>query len=471
MRPPSGTGLNSRPRRWPHRNAPEQIFERQARVQALPYWQATHDFVFDWPRPAADFVPLVESLTAHMVLPVSIVGPLRVDLGAYAFNAGTGRLSEVARREEELYVPLVHSEGGLAASLQRGMLAVADAGTAIRTYVVHDRMTRDSCFLFDSTGQAVAFAGWVNAHADAMRAWLHDPENPLYAERVGGVARLSTHARLWEVDTHVVGPACHLLYRYTTGEASGLNMVTRNSHALNTEFVAPRFRRETGIRPRRVLLEANMGGDKKPSAQYFVAGGHGKTVLAEVRLPERTLKSVLRTSTADLVALEHLGGHGSHASQMQSVAFTPASIVAALFAATGQDLGMVGTSSMAHDVLEPLTGSGGADSGGVGPDDADAVNDGDAARGGEAGRSGDAGVHLSIRFAGLEVGTVGGGSVMPHAQAFLSLLGCTGAGSAQRLAQIIAATALCLELSAAASAATSNSENFAQAHLRQSGRA
>ena len=130
--------------------------------------------------------------------------------------------------------------------------------------------------------------------------------------------------------------------------------------------------------------------------------------------------------------------HGSHASDMQSVAFTPASTVAALFAATGQDLGMVGTSSMAHDVLEPF-----AD---------------------------DSGIHLAIRFPGLEVGTVGGGTAMPHARAFLSLLRCAGPGSAYRLAQVIAATALCLELSAAASAATPGSENFALTHLASSGR-
>jgi hydroxymethylglutaryl-CoA reductase (NADPH) len=136
--------------------------------------------------------------------------------------------------------------------------------------------------------------------------------------------------------------------------------------------------------------------------------------------------------------LEHLGVHGSHASDMQSVAFSPASTVAALFAATGQDLGMVATSSMAHDVLEPL---------------------GD-----------EAGIHLAMRFAGLEVGTVGGGTTMPHARAFLSLLRCSGPGSACRLAQIVAATSLCLELSAAASAATAGSENFATAHLASSGR-
>ena len=156
-----------------------------------------------------------------------------------------------------------------------------------------------------------------------------------------------------------------------------------------------------------------------------------------VSIREETLRRVLRTTSADLQALEHLGLHGSHASGMQSVAFTPASAIAAIFAATGQDLGMVGTSSMAHDVLEAT----------------------------------DDGIHLAIRLAGLEVGTVGGGTGLPHARAYLSLLRCVGEGSAYRLAQIVAAAALCLELSAAASASMRGSENFALAHLRQSGRA
>jgi hydroxymethylglutaryl-CoA reductase (NADPH) len=430
--------LSTKPRPWPHRNHPDHIQERQTRIKTLPHWDTAHDFVFDWPRPASDFAGLLESLTAHVVLPVSIVGPLRVELGHYRIDDITGALIEDGREIEDVYVPLAHSEGGLSASLQRGMAAVLDSGASVRTHMVHDRMTRDSCFLFTSTGDAVTFARWIASQVDAMRAWLHDPGNPLYAQHVRGVPRLSRHARLWEVDTHVLGPACHVLYRYTTGEACGPNMITRNSFALNTEYVAPRFEAATRLRPARVLLEANMGGDKKPSAQYFVNGGHGKTVLAEVSIGEQTLRRVLRTTGSDMVALEHLGLHGSHASGMQSVAFTPASIVAAVFAATGQDLGMVGTSSMAHDVLEPL------------PDDA--------------------GIHLAIRFAGLEVGTVGGGASMPHAQAFLSLLRCSGPGSAARLAQIVAAASVCLEPSAAASAATAHSENFALAHLTSSGR-
>jgi hydroxymethylglutaryl-CoA reductase (NADPH) len=438
LRSTPGAGLSRRPRPWPHRNLPQQILERQRRIRELPYWDASDDFVFGWPRPAAEFAGMVESLTAHLVLPVSIVGPLRIELGRYHVDERTGALVEDGRAVEDVYVPLAHSEGGLSASLQRGMAAVLDAGACVRTHLMHDRMTRDSCFLFESTADAVAFARWIGSEAEALRGWLHDPNNPLYEQRLRGVPRLSRHARLWEVDTQVLGPACHVLYRYTTGEACGPNMITRNSFALNTEFVVPRFERASGKRPLRVLVEANMGGDKKPSAQYFIGGGHGKTVLAEVSVREETLRTVLRTTGRDLVALEHLGLHGSHASDMQSVAFTPASIVAALFAVTGQDMGMVGTSSMAHDVLEPL------------PDEA--------------------GVHLAVRFAGLEVGTVGGGTSMPHARAFLSLLRCSGPGSAARLAQIVAGSALCLELSAAASAATPGSENFAQAHLASSGR-
>lgn len=80
------------------------------------------------------------------------------------------------------------------------------------------------------------------------------------------------------------------------------------------------------------------------------------------------------------------------------------------------------------------------------------------------------GVHIAIRFSGLEVGTIGGGTGLPHARAFLSLLRCTGPGSALRLAQIVAAAALCLELTAAASASLRGSEEFARAHLSRGGR-
>lgn len=437
MRPAAGNDLNGRARRrpWPRKNTPEQIDARQKALRDLASWQPQHDFVFDWPGPATPtaFANVVEALTAHVTLPVSVVGPLRLTLGSYHLD-DTGQVVEDERRTEEVYVPLAHSEGGLSASMQRGMAAVLDGG-GLETWVLHDRMTRDSCFVFETTAEAVRCAQWFAEHAPELRNWLHDPGNPAYGRQVGGVTLLSRHARLWEIDTHVLGSACHVLYRFSTGEACGPNMITRNAFALN-QRVARELESDTGLVPRRVLVEANMGGDKKPSWQYFIEGGHGKTVLASVRVREETLRRMLRTSSADLVALQHVASQGGHASGMQSVAFTPASAVAALFATTGQDLGMVGTSSMAHDVLDQT----------------------------------DDGVHVGMRFSGLEVGTVGGGTGMPHARAYLSMLGCQGPGSAYRLAQIVAAAALCLELSASASASSPGSENFAMAHLQASGR-
>jgi hydroxymethylglutaryl-CoA reductase (NADPH) len=184
-------------------------------------------------------------------------------------------------------------------------------------------------------------------------------------------------------------------------------------------------------------LEANMGGDKQPSALYFLHGGHGKTVIAEATLADETLRRVLHVTRDDLLALEQVGVHGTFAGDMQSVASTPASTIAAVFGATGQDLGMVTTSSMAHQVLWPVEG----------------------------------GMSFSIRFSGIEVGTIGGGTALPHARAFLNLMGCAGPGSAYRLAQIIAGAALCLELSVSAAMAAAGSENFASTHTTHSGRA
>ena len=108
---------------------------------------------------------------------------------------------------------------------------------------------------------------------------------------------------------------------------------------------------------------------------------------------------------------------------MQSVAFTPASAIAAIFAATGQDLGMVGTSSMAHGtgrrvdgglhVLDPLPRPGGRD--GRRRDDA----------------------AFRARLA--------------------RVMGCAGPGKVYRFAQIVAAATLALEISASAAMATAGS--------------
>jgi hydroxymethylglutaryl-CoA reductase (NADPH) len=208
-------------------------------------------------------------------------------------------------------------------------------------------------------------------------------------------------------------------------------MMTRNAYALNMGYVME----HAPVKPERAILEANMGGDKKPSHRYFERGGHGKTVLAEATLTEDSVRRVLRTTVDDLLELSFAGTHGAVASGMQSVAFTPASAIAAIFAATGQDLGMVGTSSMAHGTGHRVEG----------------------------------GIHCALRLPGLEVGTVGGGTTFPYAQAWLELMGCAGPGKVYRFAQIVAAATLALEISASAAMATTGSENFFRAHHEHGG--
>jgi hydroxymethylglutaryl-CoA reductase (NADPH) len=393
-------------RRWPRKNDPESI---RARQDALG---------LDGPVTAIDLAPFAsanEMLTGAAVIPVSVVGPLEVELGEYELEEPFGRLTETSRGRETLYVPLAHSEGGLSASLYRGARAAAESG-GFRTFVVRDRITRASCFVCASTEEAVQLSRFLEAHVAEMRRWLAGREEPW----------ISTFARLREVETHVVGPMCHVMWAFTTGDACGPNMMTRNAYALNMGYVLE----HAPVEPQRAILEANMGGDKKPSHRYFERGGHGKTVLVETTLREEAVRRVLRTSIDDLLELSFAGTHGAVASGMQSVAFTPASAIAAIFAATGQDLGMVGTSSMAHGT----------------------------------GRRVDGGLHVAIRFPGLEVGTVGGGTTFPHARAWLDSIGCAGTGRVYRFAQIVAAAALALEISASAAMATAGSENFFRAH-------
>jgi hydroxymethylglutaryl-CoA reductase (NADPH) len=363
------------------------------------------------------YASAAESVTGVVEIPVS-VAQLTIALARYELS-DDGDVVETGRALEDVVVPLAHTEGSLTASLQRGARAVEESG-GIRTHVIADRITRASCFVCRNAGDALTLARWIEERVDEMREWL----------RTADIPELSRFAVLREVKTHVVGPMCHVLWRFTTGDAVGANMMTRNAYALNMAFVMP----QAPVAIERSMLEANMGGDKKPSHEYFQSG-HGKTVIAEATLTDEAIRRVLRTTAEDLAELTWAGTNGAIASGMQSVAFTPASAIAALFAATGQDLGMVGTSSMAHGTARRV----------------------------------DDGLHVSIRFPGLEVGTIGGGTTLPTAREWLALMDCAGAGKVYRFAQIVAAAALALEISASSAMATAGSENFFRAHFERGG--
>ena len=222
--------------------------------------------------PEVDLEPYLraaESVTGLVSIPVS-VAQLNVSLGAYELSED-GEVVETGRSDEEVVIPLAHTEGGLTASVQRGAKAIAESG-GCRTYVIADRITRASCFVCKDAGDALALARWIEEQVPAMREFLRESDSP----------ELSRYAVLREAKTHVVGPMCHILWRFTTGDAFGANMMTRNAYALNMAYVLP----QAPVAIERTILEANMGGDKKPSFEYFQQG-HGKTVIGRASCRER----------------------------------------------------------------------------------------------------------------------------------------------------------------------------------------
>ena len=120
---------------------------------------------------------------------------------------------------------------------------------------------------------------------------------------------------------------------------------------------------------------------------------------------------------------------------MQSVAFTPATAIAAVFAATGQDLGMVGTSSMAHGT----------------------------------GRRVEGGLHCSIRLPGLEVGDGRRRDDAPLRARLARADGLRGPRQGLSLRPDRRRGDARAEISASAAMATAGSENFFRAHHERGG--
>src|SRR5947199_3652727 len=121
--------------------------------------------------------------------------------------------------------------------------AASESG-GFHTYVLRDRITRASCFVCTSTEEAVQPARFLDAHVAEMRRWL--------SER--GEEWISTFARLREVETHVVGPMCHVMWAFTTGDACGPNIMTRNAYALNMAYVM----QYAPVKPGPAILEAKI---------------------------------------------------------------------------------------------------------------------------------------------------------------------------------------------------------------------
>src|SRR5438445_8111118 len=191
-------------KRWPRKNDPESI---EARQKALGLSDGVTSIDL------TPFVNAQEMLTGAAVIPVSVVGPLTIELGEYELEEPFGRVAETGRASVDVYVPRAHTEGGLSASLYRGARAAGES-RGFRTYVLADRITRASCFVCNSTEEAVQLARFLDAHVAEMRRWLSERNEDW----------ISSYAKLREIETHIAGPMCHVPGASTTAAPSGPNM-------------------------------------------------------------------------------------------------------------------------------------------------------------------------------------------------------------------------------------------------------
>ncbi len=300
-----------------------------------------------------------------------------------------------------LYVPFATNEGALVASHARGMRLLAASGGA-RARVTRESLSQHPTFTYDDARGAERARDFV-AREFAAFAKL--------------AATTTKHGALVAANAHLIGRRMIVELEFTTGDAIGINMAARA-----TELVAERIAVKT-----RAVARALHGQDVEKRATGRMLG-RGRSVVCDAKIPRDVLLSLARTTPEALCELWHTYQVGFAELRSSNWCVQSANGLAAVLVACGQDVAYL-------------------------PECANGFLDFDIAR--------DGALYASVTLPSLLVGTVGGGAEKGTAAECLALLGCVGARSANRFAEILAAVVLAGDLSLMAAFAT---HEFVAAH-------
>lgn len=340
-------------------------------------------------------------------------GNIEAYLGSIEIPIGLAGPIYIEGNEVEglFYAPMATTEGALIDSVTRGSLAITKSG-GVTTRVLGQRMMRVPLFIFANMYSALFFAEWVRIHASQIKS---------------EAVKYSNHAQLMELEPHVIGRSVHVHFVYETGDASGQNMST--TCTWNTcLWILERLKHHPDHAVERFFIDGNLSNDKKVTFLSFVKG-RGMRVIAEAFISERILSTILKTTPEQLFAAYQGVVAGATQAGMIGMNVNVANVIAAMFTALGQDIACVHESSIAHFHMEMH----------------------------------DHGIYVSVLLPSLVVGTVGGGTGLPQQRECLQILGCSGVGKAFKLAEIIAAFCLALDLSTLSAV---SSGHFAISHER-----
>lgn len=304
--------------------------------------------------------------------------------------------------EKPFYLPMATTEGCLVASAMRGCKAI-NAGGGVTTILTQDGMTRGPCVSFPSLKRA-----------GAAKLWLDSDEGQRTMKKA--FDSTSRFARLQNIKTGMAGSLLYIRFRTVTGDAMGMNMISKA-----VEYSLQFMMESCGFNDMEVVsVSGNYCIDKKPAAINWIEG-RGKSIVAEARIPANIVKSVLKCDVDSIVSLNTnknligsamagaIGGFNAHA----------ANLVTAIFLATGQDPAQNVESSNCITIMNR-----------VGDD-----------------------LVVSVSMPCIEVGTIGGGTILEPQGAMLDLLGVRGphptqpGSNARQLAKVVASAVLASEIS------------------------
>ncbi len=339
---------------------------------------------------AEDYSGNIENFIGTVKVPVGVVGPLRVN-GIHANG--------------DYFVPLATSEAALVASYGRGARVISEAGGAT-TALLSEGVLRTPGFVFEALMEAGLFVDWIARAADDLK---------FAAETT------TRYGKLVSLEPVIDNDTVFLLCRYTTGDASGQNMVTIATDALCTHI-----EQNTPVKPRHWFIEANFSGDKKGSYLGLLTG-RGRKVTASIVLPDALIRKFLRTTPERMLDYGKVANLGALLSGQFGAQAHYANALAAFYIATGQDAACVAESAVGFTRMEQRDG----------------------------------GLFVSATLPNLLVGSVGGGTGLPSQSAALRIMGLKGTGKASALAEVAATLCLCGEISIIAAMAAGH---FARAH-------
>lgn len=315
------------------------------------------------------------------------------------------------------YLPMATTEGCLVASTMRGCKAM-NAGGGVTTVLTNDGMTRGPCVSFASL-----------TRAGEAKIWLDSEEGQRTIKKAFNST--SRFARLQNIKTAIAGTLLFIRFTTTTGDAMGMNMISKG-----VEYSLKYMSEECGFEDMDVIsVSGNYCTDKKPAAINWIEG-RGKSVVAAAVVPGHIVRSVLKSDVDAMVELnvsKNLVG-SAMAGSVGGFNAQAANLVTAVFLATGQDPAQNVESSNCITLMKAVDGD----------------------------------LHISVSMPSIEVGTIGGGTILEPQGSMLDLLGVRGphatspGQNSRQLAKIVAATVLAAELSLGAALAAGH---LVQSHM------